>query len=280
MRYLKRIIIFVGALVAVFSIYGSDISAVAVGDNSPNPELTLQNAKPAASTPTPAYYAAQLEKSGIKINPGTAHREDSKETPEKALRCKSNVYKTLLDLPYSHRQQLRELTLFYSNEGRRGLGGGSSIVLRCTNVTDKELTSVLTHEIAHLVDASLFVGTLDVPSGFYDFGVPVMQDDPSLFFYRISWDTDTSLRWGVTKNNFVSLYAMTDPFEDFAETYTFFRWHGPEFRVLRQTDSVLAEKYDFMKNYVFSGREYGDLDYFPKINARERSYDVTVLPIL
>lgn len=227
------------------------------------------------------YYSNQLKKLGINLRPGTDHNPNSKSTPTSSSKCKSTVYKTLMKLPYSHRQQLNELTLFYAKTGRRGLGGDGAVILRCLNVTDDELSSVLVHEMGHLVDGGFLLGHNQFnQSGFYDFEDPVLSDDPSAAFYRISWMSNKILQPDATELDFVSFYAMTDPFEDFAETYTYYRLHGSEFRALAEFNYALYQKYEFMKNYVFFGQEYGvTKDNEINVEALARNYDVTVLPV-
>lgn len=225
-----------------------------------------------------ANYATKLEDLGIELKSGKTHRKDSKPTLKTATHCKSLVYQTLEKLPESHKNQLSDLTLFYTKDGRRGLGGGSSIILRCLNVADSELISVLLHEMGHLVDGGLLFGTdTTKESGFFDFEDPVLTDDPSLKFYKTSWTSEKKKKSGITRLDFVSLYAMTDPFEDFAETYMYYRVHGAEFKKLAQSNDALKEKYDFMKN-LFDGEQFGESNKEVKINLRTRHYDATVLP--
>ena len=241
-----------------------------------------KSAQKNAAATIDTYYSGQLQKLGINLRPGTDHTPASKSTPTSSSKCKSIVYKTLLKLPAEHRQQLNELTLFYAKTGRRGLGGDGAIILRCLNVTDEELSSVLVHEVGHLVDGGFLAGRDQFnQSGFYDFEDPVLADDPSSAFYRISWINNKILQPSATELDFVSTYAVTDPFEDFAETYTYYRLHGPEFRTLAEFNQVLKQKYEFMKSFVFFGKEYGmaaqnqEID----INVLARNYDVTVLPV-
>lgn len=227
------------------------------------------------------YYAGAFTIMGITLRPGTTHREDSTYTVKTARRCKSIVYKTLLTLPKGHREQLKELTLFYTPDGRRGLGGNSAVILRCRNVTDEELASVLVHEIGHLVDSGFFTGNkTESGSGFFDFGVEVPIDDKSLPFYQLSWENEHTLKEDSTELDFVSGYATTDPFEDFAETYAYYRLHGAEFRALVESSVILREKYEFMKRYVFEGQEFGAKTKTTVVvsDLTTRPYDVTVLP--
>lgn len=226
---------------------------------------------------TNQYYANRLDKLGISLHPGTEHRKDSKPTLASSRKCKSLVYQTLMKLPAEQRNQLSDLTLFYTDDGRRGLGGDGSIVLRCLNVTNAELVSVFTHEMGHIADGSYLKGSADgSKSGFYDFDEPVKTDDPSSKFYQISWNSESEMKDDAVDLDFVSLYAMSDPFEDFAETYAYFRLHGPEFRKLLDSSSMLREKYEFMKNEVFGGEEFGGIE--KNLNIWARGYDVTVLP--
>lgn len=249
---------------------------------------TIQNQTQSPSaktvnTPT-VNVTARLAALGIKLRPGTDHRSDSKPTTQSSTWCKSLVYKTLMALPPNHRNQLDELTLFYTNDGRRGLGGNGEIILRCKNVTDSELVSVFVHEIGHIVDSGYLVGYAPQDetdfSGFYDFGEPVGDSDPSAEFYKISWQNEKEMKSDAQDVDFVSLYGKTDPFEDFAETYTYYRLHGAEFRKLLSTSDYLKQKYSFFKYKVFDGEEFGESENPGKLNIWTRNYDVTVLPFI
>lgn len=286
MAYLRQILAILTVLAGLTGLTGSstDFSLKAPVDAS---SFSLREAGQSVSLKKPAkntrkalemYYSQKLAAIGINLRPGTEHRSDSKATQMSSRKCRSIVYQALMKLPKAHRNQLKELTLFYTKDGRRGLSGNGAMVLRCLNVSDAELVSVLTHEIGHLVDATHLVGFDETSmSGFYDFGTPVLDDDASALFYKIAWDSETEMKDFASEVDFVSLYAMTDPFEDFAETYTYFRLHGAEFRKLIQTSDFLKKKYDFMKWYVFSGREFGGDENREDIDIWERNYDVTIL---
>lgn len=225
------------------------------------------------------YFAEQLVKTGISLRPGTDYRKDSHPTINTTRTCRSIVYQTLTKLPQEHTQHLRELTLYYTTDGRRGLGGDGVIILRCLNVDNYELSAVFTHEVGHVVDASYLTGSSKTGhSGFFDFGKEVSVDDASLAFYRISWNSATSRKKSAIDTDFVSLYATSDPFEDFAESYMFYRIHGSSFRYLARTNSALKAKYDFMKYRVFGGVEYGSDSVVNYSDTAHRQYDATVIP--
>ncbi len=283
MAYLRHFIGFAALLVTVGNLSSANLSKDSLLRESfrEAPQNSSSSSKNLKNNPRllENYFAEKLDNFGVRLHPGTEHRPDSKPTTMSSRRCKSIVYRTLEKLPLTHRNQLSDLTLFYTKDGRRGFGGNGSIILRCLNVKDDELASVLIHEVGHLVDGSLLFGTdSEDVSGFYDFEIPVALDDPSLDFYRISWISESERQDDALYLDFVSEYAMTDPFEDFAETYAYYRLHGPEFRKLKKMNSALQRKYEFMKTQVFDGAEYYVGNTEPKVDIWVRNYDITVLP--
>ena len=224
------------------------------------------------------YYEKRFSSIGVNLLPGTEHREDSSPTPESMRVCNDIIYSAMAALPAEHTEKLRDLTLFYTEDGRRGLGGNGEIIVRCDNVDNYELAAVFVHEMGHITDGSYLKGTKNGEfSGFYDFEVPVTKDDASSLFYKISWKSETEKRSNSKELDFVSQYAATDPFEDFAETYTFYRLHGAEFRKLAKSNYLLDRKYRFMKKYVFANAEFGLTD-TAQVSVGQRNYDSTVIP--
>lgn len=280
MAYLSAITRFSLFFASLLLLTGSSFSTPSVSEAEfrQAPSKKTANSLKRSSKTADLYYEQRLSSLGVALRPGTEHRQDSKSNKEASERCRSLVYKTLLKLPPGHRNQLKELTLFYTEDGRRGLGGSNSITLRCLNTEDSELASVFLHEMGHLVDATYLTGKSIATSGFSDFGTPVPADDPSVRFFQISWQNEFTKKAYATELDFVSGYAESDPFEDFAETYAYFRVHGAEFRKLAETSADLRKKYDFIKREVFGGKEFGDYKGNSDLNPWERFYDVTVLP--
>lgn len=224
------------------------------------------------------HYAARLDGLGLNLTSNDGSTQEGKPDVSSLNHCKSLVYRTLESLPRETVDHLQNLTLNFSNEGRRGLGGGSTIILRCSNVTDEELVGVLVHEMGHIADTGVMKGNaFSGESEFRDGSLPIYNDDPSLGFYRLSFLDDKILRPNATMLDFVSGYAMSDPFEDFAETYNYYILHGNEFRTLATKSDVLQKKYDFLKTRIFHGKEYFNGDDAREIDYADRDYDTTVL---
>jgi hypothetical protein len=57
-------------------------------------------------------------------------------------------------------------------------------------------------------------------------------------------------------SDFLSGYALSNKYEDFAESFTFFVFHNEEFKRRAVKNIMLARKYNFFKKYVFIGNEF------------------------
>ncbi|MFC1810700.1 putative zinc-binding metallopeptidase, partial [Patescibacteria group bacterium] len=109
-----------------------------------------------------------------------------------------------------------------------------------------------------------------------DGSIPIYNDDPSLRFYKLSWNNENEMKEGSVKANFVTGYAMTDPFEDFAETYNYYILHGSQFKQMAKYDKTLRRKYIYIKYFVFEGQEFDYDPYNETVNGW-RNYDSTLL---
>lgn len=223
-------------------------------------------------------FQEKLEGLGVTLHPGTNFAEDSVYNPISELHCSSLVYRVLTLIPEETADHLTDLTFYFNDTGRRGLGGGSTIILRCQNVSDQELVSVFMHELGHIVDTGILKGNFWAgESEFMDGKNAVYNDDLSLEFYRISYQDEKTLKANVTNLDFVSGYAMNDPFEDFSESYNFYVLHGDDFRYLAVSNESLEKKYQFFKNHIFEGVEFDLKDGLQVGDDGNRSYDSTLL---
>ncbi len=123
----------------------------------------------------------------------------------------------------------------------------------------QEYANVLVHELSHIVDLWVVVWkskTLD--QNFTEFGKPAFSiDDPSIVFYATSWKSEKIRKKWARKEDFISLYWMTNPFEDMAEAWIAYKMHNAYFKVLALTNRYLYKKYQRRANiywgkYIFS----------------------------
>lgn len=226
--------------------------------------------------------ASPIVVSTQEIKIATDHVLFAAKTADKGYRNLDPVKKTeivnvLKKLPNDHIETLKNIVLDYNPEAHRGLGGKNVIILRGVNMEPSEFVGVLIHEIGHNVDLGhLGEESKAKRSEFMDGKRPVYAGDPSLDFYRISWTNDTARKETANNLDFVSGYAMTDPFEDFAESYVYYILHDKEFKSKAQTNNTLLEKYNFIKYTVFNGREFDTGEHLTE-NLWRRPWDITVL---
>lgn len=217
----------------------------------------------------------ELQTMGITVLPGAQAEEASKKNPRSLNKCVKTIAETLKFLPKEHTGGIKKLTLSFDPTSRRGLAGGDTMIIRCANVSENELMAVVIHEVGHIVDTGVNLSSKEqkLKSSFMDGSLPVYQDDPSASFYGESFLDSRTRKVAVDELDFVSGYAMTDPFEDFAESYLYYILHGNAFRKLTESSEILKEKYEFMKNSVFNNKEFDleneDVDYLSRI------YDAT-----
>lgn len=106
-----------------------------------------------------------------------------------------------------------------------------------------EMIKVLTHEIGHRADmVALVSGT--------------GGKDPSDDFYAFSWQDVRTKKKGSRAADFVSGYAQTNRYEDFAESFTFYVFHNREFTARALRNDALRAKYGFFRGVVFPEGAY------------------------
>ncbi len=105
-----------------------------------------------------------------------------------------------------------------------------------------EFLAVWTHEFSHFID--LYFLKKEVFT------------DISDYFYNISWQSTKVLKAGIQQSDFVSGYAMTNKYEDFAESLTYFILHNEDFIIKSQDSELLKAKYNFFTNYLFRKKEF------------------------
>lgn len=125
---------------------------------------------------------------------------------------------------------------------------GRSIRLSPNVVKESEFVQLLVHEIAHYIDIYSLIALGKNP-------------DPSSHFYEISWEGSRTKKPNETITNFISWYATTNQWEDFAESFTFYVFHNAEFAERALKNESLRKKYLFFSEYVFVGGTFLDTDF-------------------
>jgi hypothetical protein len=173
------------------------------------------------------------------------------------IEVKTALEKNFKSIPCSLIQSLRIIEIFDDPSAPRAMAGRTILKIRKDVVFAENLEQVLFHELGHIVDLGGLQGTPEYGnSAFWDGSIAIYQNDISLLFYQISWNDSTTKKEGVSRLDFVSGYGASDVFEDFAESFLYYREHGNEFRLLAEQNDSLSKKYEFLKEYIFNGKEF------------------------
>lgn len=160
----------------------------------------------------------------------------------------------------------------------RGMAKSDHLIINSFQIDDNsEFTSVFIHEIGHVADLGYLTDPLNRTEKshfYYPNGKSVEQFDPSLRFYMVSWN-DSHSKKNNDNLNFISTYGMSNPFEEFAESYNFFVLHRENFYDRSRENIPLRRKYNFLKHTVFKDQEF---DFYSAENYPKVIYDTTLLP--
>ena len=105
-----------------------------------------------------------------------------------------------------------------------------------------EYISVFIHELWHYIDLYFLEKKVFI--------------DISDKFYKISWETTKVKKENQTVKDFVSWYSMTNKYEDFSESFTYYILHNKDFLENTKKSPILKQKYDFFSNYLFKNKEF------------------------
>ena len=129
------------------------------------------------------------------------------------------------------------------------------------NMWIAECSSVWIHEFWHYID--LYFLKKEVFT------------DLSDYFYNISWDKVKIMKAWQVNTDFVSGYAMTNKYEDFAESFVYFILHNDDFDEKSKNSIMLKAKYDFFTKYLFRDNEFVGTDFSVKNKIQLYYRDIT-----
>lgn len=193
-------------------------------------------------------------------------------------KVKRSLRKVMSALPKEHTKTLKTLEIRNKNHVSRGMANSKKMILNIGTIDNKkELSAVFTHEMGHVIDFGYLKGTARSGRSFFRDGKKIIyNDDLSLKFYQISWQEEKEQKKSANRNDFVSGYSMSDCFEDFAESYVFYRLHGEKFRELMKKSKALEQKYEFLKKYVFEEKEF-QMNQEVNFLSKNLIWDITLL---
>lgn len=178
-------------------------------------------------------------------------------------------------LPASCASNIRTFSIIYKDAKYRGLGGKSTIILD-GSVNDTEFTALLIHECGHVISGNMTGTSQSGESSFRDGKSPFYNDGAAVSFFSVSWENERTLKKGTKDADFISGYASSDIFEDFAETFAAYVLQRPYLRKRAETNKAIAQKLAWMEsNIPLSETAVGNTTYK---GTKDVPWDVTKLP--
>ncbi|PCI24231.1 hypothetical protein COB57_05260 [Candidatus Peregrinibacteria bacterium] len=205
------------------------------------------------------------------------HKDHSIDLSDREVELPENVKKIIMEAmkkaPQAHQEKAERIMAEFGKDKNRGLASYRSIYLGVDAIeTDQELSRVFLHELGHVVDLGyLTAHTKKEDSGFRDGKNIIYISDKSLDFYNLCWNNSTDSNNECDELDFVSQYAASDPFEDFAESYLLFLENNKTFLTMTEESNVLKAKYDFLTEI------FPSIPHSPSLNiaANQRIWDMT-----
>ncbi len=147
----------------------------------------------------------------------------------------------------------------------RGKMQWHTITLSATVAKESEFLKLLVHELGHYVDIYFLVASS-------------IGWDTSNRFYDISWIDVSTKKSNETLPSFVSGYASSNRYEDFAESFVFYIFHNREFADRAMKNDSLRQKYLFFSENIFPTWVFVDTD-FRIGKVPSYLWDTTKIPI-
>ena len=175
------------------------------------------------------------------------------------------LLKTFLEVDYIYEKFYDLKVEFYMDlvDVRWKMNNKTLKLFSLKEMNKSEFMSVSIHELAHYIDI-------------YFLSKKVFTDI-SDYFYNISWESAKIIKSWQKQTDFVSWYAMTNKYEDFAESLTYYLLHNNDFSIKSKKSKLLKKKYDFFSKYLFRKWEFlnSDFSWWWDVELKDYYRDIT-----
>ncbi len=213
---------------------------------------TAPGASQLSHTMIAALIAAQTDQPAPIVPPITPHLEKLLSGVSMLDQHRTLARQVLSLLTPECQDKLETFSVLYNHPKNRGLAGRGVIIVSGA-VPDQEFIGLLLHEgLGHFRDITCVTGNPESgASPFRDGQAQIWNDDPSVLFYKISWNSEHQRKDDARPEDFVTGYAyQADNFEDLAESVTYFMTQEQAFRERAKSNPILAVKLAWLESYM------------------------------
>lgn len=125
----------------------------------------------------------------------------------------------------------------------RGQFRAKNITLSASIKTDSEFVQLFVHELGHFIDIYLLREN-------------ELTGDISDDFYKISWQKPNIKNTDASLSSFISGYAATNQYEDFAESFVWYIFHNGDFYDKALKNHHIRAKYLFFAEKIFTNKQF------------------------
>ena len=190
---------------------------------------------------------------GALLSLHSAHRVQAlalaEDIPDDKRRAIAEILKLL---PSSCTKYIQSISL-KSGQSAGGMTDVDRSMWIAAEASIDQLRAIVVHECAHAADFWQLQG--DPRSGrspFRNGPALTFNDDPSIGFYAMSWQSNAEKKRPARAADFVSRYAMQSAYEDFAETFAYAVLHRTSFEQRMKDSRVLQRKFAWMQRTFHS----------------------------
>lgn len=215
--------------------------AIATEESAPRQPIRIaaQTAQSSSSNSTPTIFLAAGSQSDPLSVLDASPMTDNHRALARAI---------LGLLPVECQSRLHTFSVLYDRPEFRGAAGRGTIIMNGA-LSDTRFVTLLLHEgLGHFWDLTCVTGTdASGSSAFSDGKKKIEKDDPSTAFYSVSWASEKKRLPTTTNEDFVSVYARSDAFEDLAESVTYYLLQRDAFEKRANSNAALNAKLDWLR---------------------------------
>ena len=161
--------------------------------------------------------------------------------------------KTLYQIPDTILEVMKGKTIYFSTELGRSKAIFSAWGTDSVNkgiILEQNIRPInVIHEIGHIVDVHGIQGKFKEKNNVFS---EVKEKHQKIFSSKTNFGKDSQ---GIPIG-YISTYSTEDDLENFAEHFAYYVVRPDFFREKTNQDPVLDEKYDFLRDHIFDGKEF------------------------
>jgi hypothetical protein len=159
----------------------------------------------------------------------------------------------LYKIPDDVLEVMKNKTIYFSTENGRSksihAAWGPDSLNRGFIIEQSHMTANVIHELGHIVDVHGIQGAYDDKQNVF---IHAKEKRDEIFQVKVAYEPSSP---GAPQGH-ITRYSSESDSENFAEHFAYYVVFPDEFRNRIQTDPLLIDEYEFLRDYIFDGTEF------------------------